>query len=223
MSNKQRVNLDALKTKLNKYINSEKGREKIKQERIKAFDANKNFGKSEFGITNKYFYSALGDAFMMHLDNEIFTDPRSSNGLKDISSKLINSSEGYIVSNPIKIDDDLYKVYITFNKEMLRRKSLKAENFQGDTYYTGEGINNILALFNNGMDISAEKQAEMYGHSYSGSGAPFGLWETHNIMVRATTHRDPLLFMQRTAREFLRDNEKYNIVSVDISDIYKKA
>lgn len=223
MGDKKRVNLDTLKTKLDKYINSEKGREKIKQERIKAFDANKTFGKSEFGATTKYFYSALGDAFMIHLDNEIFGDPRSSQGLKGISSSLINSSDGYIVSNPIKIDDDLYKVYITFNQEKLRRNSLLAENWNGETYYTGEGINNILALFNNGMDISADKQADMYGHSYSGSGAPFGLWETHNVMVRATTHRDPLLFMQRTARDFLRDNEKYNIVSVDISDIYKKV
>lgn len=223
-----KINIESLKSKIDNYAKSDVGKEKIKQKRIEAFDKGETFGKSnkyEITFASLDDYKILGHLFMLALDSTIKLDPRSSSALKKISSDLVDNNK-YTVIKPLKYNDDSYRLNVIFNKDNLKRKSLLKEDGFGGQYYTGEGINNILALFNNGMDISEKKRGELYDNSYlgyTGLGAPFGLWETHGINVRGTTHRDPLLFMQNTAKHFLSENkEKYNLKSTKISDDYIK-
>ena len=204
------INIDSIMKKTKKFSKTKQGVEKVKTLREKAFDQNKTFGKRKVageGIICKEDYITASKKYLDLLINFARTDPRVSEGLRGIIEDVafLNNT----VSQPQKAGKGLYKVGIEFNKASLRRNSLLAEK-RGGSYYTGEGIENILALFNNGMDIHAKT-------------VPIGLWESHGIVVRATTHRDALKFMQSTTQEFLDlYRRKYEVKSLDIDEIYKQ-
>lgn len=75
-------------------------------------------------------------------------------------------------------------IYVYFSDEDLSRESL----LLSDGRRTGDGINNIIALFNNGYEIASKI-------------TPRGIWEGHNDnkAVRAKRKRERLEFMQSAA------------------------
>jgi hypothetical protein len=101
----------------------------------------------------------------------------------------------------------------------LHRDSLLAatdyESYSGEWgAYTGDGIDNIVALFNNGYHASA--------HVY-------GWWESHadgaftkSRWIRSRKDREALHFIQQAADDFNANyGSKYN-VTVSIADIYER-
>lgn len=202
-----KINDKSILSKVRSFAKTAEGKEKIKESRIEAFDNNREFGKGS-GITSKQDFSTISFGYLSALENFGIEDSRVSRGLRNIIDTV---SESAIISKAEKVGKDKYKVSIEFPKGKLRRNSLFAEDSVGDTYYTGNGINNILALFNNGMDIDKQKNV------------PYGLWETHGIEVRAIPHRDALKFMQSTAQDFYQANQKrFEISSIDINEEYKQ-
>lgn len=119
-------------------------------------------------------------------------------------------------SGPTKNPDGSYSVQIFFDEEDLRRESLE-NDYQT---YTGDGIENIVALFNNGMDAKDFAYGWWDNHGPSGSAFSRSMPGDKFAWVRSKKHRDPLLFMQAAVEEF---NTKYSArygVSVVLSDDY---
>lgn len=196
------INIDSIVQKTKKYANSTAGKEKVQQLREQAFDKNQKFGKqlNQDGIISKNNYSDNAKKYLSVLRSYATNNPEVSNGLSGIIQQAVNNAT---VSKPEKLSKGLYKVNIEFDHNLLRRESLVG-------YYTGDYIENILALFNNGMDI---KNGE----------PPIGYWDSHGIRVRATSHREALHFMQNTIDEFMKLNKKrFDIKSANIGDIYKQ-
>lgn len=196
------INIDSIVQKTKKYANSTAGKEKVQQLREQAFDKNQKFGKqlNQDGIISKNNYSNNAKKYLNVLRSYAINNPEVSDGLSEIIQQAVNNAT---ISKPEKLSKGLYKVNIEFDHNLLRRESLVG-------YYTGEYIENILALFNNGMDI---KNGE----------PPIGYWDSHGIRVRATSHREALHFMQNTINEFMKLNKKrFDIKSANIGDIYKQ-
>lgn len=196
------INIDSIVQKTKKYANSTACKEKVQQLREQAFDKNQKFGKqlNQDGIISKNNYSDNAKKYLDILKLYAVSQPEVSDGLSEIIQQTVNHAT---ISRPEKVGKGMYKVSIEFDHELLRRESIVG-------YYTGEYIENILALFNNGMDI---KNGE----------PPIGYWDSHGIRIRATAHRDALRFMQNTVDEFMKLNKKrFDIKSADIGDIYKQ-
>lgn len=193
------INIDSILKKTKKFAGSSAGKNKVQQLREKAFDRNESFGVSNgSGIVSKEGYVQATKLYLDLLKN--YKDDRFSPALYQIIKETIANAS---VSEPEKLGKGLYKVSITFNQALLRRDSIVG-------YYTGNYINNILALFNNGMDIRNGQP-------------PIGYWDTHGIRIKAVSHRDSLLFMQNTTREFMNINKKlFDIKTIDIGEIYKR-
>lgn len=196
------IDIDSIIKKTKKYADSTAGKQKVQELREQAFDKNKKFGKpiNSDGIVSNQDYSNNAKKYLDVLDLYCETQPEVSDGLKGIIKQVIENAK---ISRPKKIRKGEYQVDIEFNHDLLKRESL--------VYYeTGKYIENILALFNNGMDIT-------------NGNPPIGYWDSHGIRVRATTHREALKFMQKTIQEFMKNNKKrFDIKSADIGDVYKQ-
>ena len=202
------INEEQILKKIKKYAASPEGKQNIEAKRKEAFKNKQKFGKStgENSVITVNDYAKLASKWFKY-----FLDATADTNNPALFEIAANALASAIVGKPEKIGEGLYKVSIVFDKKQLRRESLTGEDFWGSEYKTGEGIDNILALFNNGMDIEYGKPV------------PYGKWETHGIYVRATTHRDALQFMQKALQEYMNEYRKtFNIKSGDIGDIYKK-
>ena len=101
-----------------------------------------------------------------------------------------------------KTADGDYYVDVFFNEQNLSRESLE-NDYQT---YTGDGIENIVALFNNGMDAKDFAYGWWNDHAPSGEALGRSMPGDKCAWVRSVKHRDPLLFMQAAVDEF---NAKY--------------
>lgn len=90
-----------------------------------------------------------------------------------------------------------YECYIYFTDD-LSRNSLETDDSQG------EGINNIVALFNNGYVASAPKYGWWNGHSPTGESVYRSGQNNNSAYVRSTQARPSLHFMQAAIEDFYK-------------------
>lgn len=121
---------------------------------------------------------------------------------------IARSSEDFYVSTPTKwVDEDgdginEWMVSLTFSEQAVKRKSLaiKGKTFHdnGDVIgYSGEGINNIISLFDTGYPLEKERTEP----------AVYGWWLSKNKYVAAVRARAGLDFIQHSVDRF---NEMYS-------------
>lgn len=196
------INIDSILKKTKKFIKTDECSQLIKEKRIEAFDKGKSFGVStDGGITNKNAYRGVASGFL----NRINPGDNASDALNSIIEQLPNNSQ---VSQVKKVGKDCYSVNLSFDKDYLYRPSLWTGSYYGDEY-TGEGIHNILALFNNGYVLKGR--------------TPFGWWESRDVYLRTVPReKEPLKFMQKSTKEFLNlYKNKYEIKEINLNEVYK--
>ncbi len=120
---------------------------------------------------------------------------------------------------PVQGEDGVYSIKISFQENSLSRKSLYATEHslllnKDVSYYTGEGIDNIAALFNNGYEIDVQHK-----------NLPYGLWENKGYYTHALQERKGSKFVNNVADDFLemeaRDREfgPY-IIDIEVTEDY---
>lgn len=200
------LNIDSIMKKTKKFSESQDGQNKVKMLREKAFDENRQFGTTrKGGIVSKEDFKRVAQEFLQQIIKSCAENPLASSGTIATVRKIVEDNK--TISSADKVGRGTYRVSVDFDDTALRRESLIETKFGGRT---GDGIDNILALLNNGMDTATGK-------------APWGFWETHgDILVHALAHREPLNFMQDAMREFLsKYEEKYVLKSLDTGEEYK--
>ena len=99
-------------------------------------------------------------------------------------------------SVPAKQPDGSYEVVLRFDPDSLHRDSL-----ENDLGY--DGIDNIVALFNNGYHAKNYVYGWWNGHSPTGNSLTRGVTGDEGYAwVRSEKEREPLQFMQDAATEF---------------------
>ena len=118
-------------------------------------------------------------------------------------------------STPQKNGDGDYVVYLNFDESALHRDSLENDEREYD------GIDNIVALLNNGMHASGFTYGWWNGHKPTGESLAFSVHGAEDYAwVRSVKDRDPLLFMQSAVAEFdTKYSKKYGAKAV-LSDDY---
>lgn len=193
------MQINSIMKKVKDFIETPKGREKIREARIDAFTKGKKFGTGE-GITSPNDYVEVAKKYFDTLETTVNGDGRSSSSLKQIVKNLKNTST---ILNPAKVSRTRIGVEIEFDKKSLVRESV-------DYDYKRSSIDNIVALFNNGFDVPE-------------GNTPYGNWE-HNgryYHIKGWTHRDALKFMQTASRNFKAENrEKYKLYKIELDKKY---
>ena len=147
--------------------------------------------------------------------------------------------ESLIVSEPYKLSSGKYKVSLRFDPAAVHRDSLSSTespnsvNFpkkkDGSLYrgrteerrqdamdmygaFTGEGIDNIVALFNNGHEKKSKSVFGFWHHSGSTDDSS-GIWNDW-VLVRSKNDREPLRFMNDAVNDFnTKYSAKYSVVA----------
>lgn len=127
--------------------------------------------------------------------------------------KSLGSSLYY--TKPYKAHDGTYEVAICFLEKELHRESLYDEEYP-------DGIENIVALLNNGMHA----KDYVYG-SWDNRKPTGGLDLRGDILsgqfayVRSKKDRDPLFFMQYAVQKFeAKYGEKYGVIQIKLNSDY---
>lgn len=129
-------------------------------------------------------------------------------------SVMYHMNAGHVfISEPRKVGDKYYIVDITMedgHRYRLFRPSLEIASGADKGQRTGDGIDNIVALFNNG---------------YEASGRVFGYWKFHEDLgvIGSRTSRKGLNFMQDAVRNFNRKyGDRYNVTAT-LDPIYESG
>lgn len=180
------INTGVIAEKINSYVKSTSGKKKI-YEKLQSMDKeNTDIAKSLAGLLGEYIaYTA-----------EEYELPRSVINLVT----QIEYSVGTVVK---KKNERAVEIGMHFTGD-LYRMSLSKE----DGRTTGDGIDNIIALFNNGYTARKSVKGIWHGHEELGT-------------INSVKHRDPTNFLQDAINDFINDYAgEYNI-TVSLSPKYK--
>lgn len=121
--------------------------------------------------------------------------------LDDIGT-IIQTEEGFEI--PLYFEGDLHR-----------------DSLDNDLGY--EGINNIVALFNNGYHAQNYVYGWWDNHSPSGAAIGHSLYNDNYAWVRSKKERDALKFIQQAISDFNGNyGSEYNITAVIAADIYEQ-
>ena len=113
---------------------------------------------------------------------------------------------------------DAPKIGIFFNKADLSRPSVDPQ----DGVHHWDGVDNIVAVLNNGVHAKDYAYGWWEGHASTGSVAMRSFNSDHDAFIRTTKDRPALLFMQDAIREFnTKYRKKYHVMAVCGTDYAK--
>ena len=153
----------------------------------------------------------LTQAKMAALANELISILRNTAASYDLAPSVMAhfDSLAYVVQD---LGNEQYECDIYFADDLSRESLETDEN-------PGEGINNIIALFNNGYVASAPKYGWWNGHSPTGNESPYrsGV-NAASAYIRSTQSRPSLHFMQRAIEDFASKYQAKYPLAVVLND-----
>lgn len=199
-----KINMSSIMSKVRRYATSKDGKKRMSEvlEKYRKEGRDKTEGGSE----------VLTQAKMTELAVELISILKTTAASYDLASSIMQHFDtlDYIFQD---LGDGRFECYIYFNDD-LSRDSLETD------YNQREGINNIIALFNNGYVASAPKYGWWDGHTPTGeSGYRSGLNST-SAYVKGTQARPSLRFMQTAIEDFYSRYAKRYAMTVVLDDEY---
>ncbi len=192
------VNISAVMDKVNAFSKSNTGSKKINEYIDKCVKDGRGVTEAGSTIVTKQAMIRAAETLIMKLK-----ESASQYNLPNSVREHFNSLRA---TAPYESGKQGYKIDITFEDD-LSRMSLLITSGKNSGQHTGEGISNIIALFNNGYDASSKV---------------FGLWESHGENISSLTHRDSLNFMESTVESFNREwGNFYNAYAYISSEQYR--
>ena len=198
------VNLSSVMGKVADYANSKEGKAKMKNTIDEYKRGSKDFTAAGSEILNYDRAAGLCYAFIEYLRRIVSSHGLPSNitrHFEDLNYSVIDAG-------------DHFEGYIYFgNEDALSRESLYDERY--------EGINNIVALFNNGYVASNPVYGWWDGHHPTGDESVFRSGSLSNsAYVRSKQERPALGFMQEAVQEFYEFYKGKYAMVISLDDIY---
>ena len=200
------INMSSIMGKVRQYNNTDAGKKKI-QETVRKY---RESGKSKTDAGAELLTKPL----MAQLANELIDILKTTAQSYDLPPSVLAhfNSLTYVVED---LGNDMYQCYIYFMDD-LSRESLETDENQGD------GINNIVALFNNGYVASAPKYGWWNGHAPTGNSIQFSTPGVSNdAYVVSRQWRVSLGFMQNAIEDFYSKYRNKYAMSLTLSDEYE--
>lgn len=198
------INMSSIVSKVSKYATSKDGKKRINDVSKKYREEGKT--KTEGGS------EILTKARMAELATELISILKTTAASYDLDASVMKhfDSLDYIFQD---LGDDKFECYIYFN-DNLSRPSLEND------YKQWGGINNIVALFNNGYVASAPKYGWWNGHTPSGESVCRSGVGSANAYIQGTQARPSLRFMQSAIEDFYSKYAKRYAMTVALDDDY---
>lgn len=175
------ISESAIMGKLQAYANTSVGKRRMKDCLQAARDSGKPLASGE---------QVVGKKQMLEMATTLVEMIR-----KRLPASITDVGEALSVSEPIRHPDGSYEVILSFDSNALHRDSL--ENELGY-----EGIDNIVALFNNGYHAKNYVYGWWNGHRPSGESVYRSGTTGDYAWVRSEKEREALQFMQEAEAEF---------------------
>lgn len=190
------INMSSIMKKVKDYSESEEGRKRMKQyiEDCRR-DGRAQTATGDIIITEDIMIRAA-EALI-----RVLQETATAKGLPD---SIIKHFHSLYYNQPVLYgkENNQYKVDIQFGDD-LSRMSLKITSGSRKGEHTGEGIDNIVSLFNTGYDAEKQVYGEWEGHI-----DPY----TRENTIASLTHRDGLHFMEEAINSFNREyGELYHV------------
>lgn len=195
------ISESAIMGKLQAYANTSVGKKRMKDCLQSARDSGKPLASGE---------KVVGKKQMLEMANALAEMIR-----KRLPESIADVGETLSVGAPVRHPDGSYEVVLSFDTSALRRDSL-----ENDLGYNG--IDNIVALFNNGYHAQNYVYGWWNGHRPSGESVYRSGTTGDYAWVRSEKEREALQFMQDAEAEFNTEYaSKYGVV-VQLGSDYTK-
>lgn len=175
------ISESAIMGKLQAYANTSVGKKRMKDCIQNARDTGKPLASGE---------EVVGKKQMLEMANALAGMIR-----KRLPASIAKVGETLTVSNPVRRPDGSYEVILRFDSSALHRDSLG-----NDLGY--DGIDNIVALFNNGYHAKNYVYGWWNGHRPTGDSVYRSGTTGDYAWVRSEKEREALQFMQDAEDEF---------------------
>lgn len=175
------ISESAIMGKLQAYANTSVGKKRMKDCIQNARDTGKPLASGE---------EVVGKKQMLEMANALAGMIR-----KRLPASIAEVGETLAVSNPVRRPDGSYEVILRFDSSALHRDSL-----ENDLGY--DGIDNIVALFNNGYHAKNYVYGWWNGHRPTGDSVYRSGATGDYAWVRSEKEREALQFMQDAEAEF---------------------
>lgn len=196
----------SLSSKLNAWIKSPQGQARL-QSKLEEYNRNgiKETAAGDSVIPETRIYEAAAK-FIQVLQMTAKSYDLPDSVMKHIdgmsSSGIIQTGDGFEI--PLYFDGDLHR-----------------DSLENDLGYNG--IDNIVALFNNGYHAQNYVYGWWDNHSPSGEAVGRSLYNDDYAWVRSKKERDALKFIQQAINDFNGNyGSEYNITAVIAADIYEQ-
>ncbi len=194
------INESTLTKKINQYAITPAGKKLIRSR----IDDYRKTGKQLANGTR-----IAGKAEMTNLAKILSTITR-----KHLPASIARVGEALKDSEPVKTIGGGYEVIVRFSRDALHRDSLYEDRY--------EGIDNIVALLNNGYRASNYVYGWWDGHKPTGAATQRSSLDSDYAWIRSMKEREALHFMQDAMEEFNSlFGEKFNVTALLGSDYVK--
>lgn len=184
------INMSSIMSKVGAYSRSVSGKLRMKE----CIDKYASDGKNKTAGGGK----VRTEEDMMLAADKMISILRSTARSYDLPASVMSHFDSLDCSRPYRMPDGGMVVYVYFEDD-LSRESLE----NGENGYTGEGINNIIALFNNGYHAKDYVYGWWNGHQPHGEALSRSLDGREDFAwVRSKKDRDGLYFIQQAVRDF---------------------
>ncbi len=199
------INMSSVMSKVRRYNNSDSGKKKMR-DTIKQY---RESGKSKTDAGSELLTKPL----MAQLADELITILKTTAKSYDLPPSVLAHFDSltYVFED---LGNDMFQCYIYFLDD-LSRESLETDENQG------EGIDNIVALFNNGYVASSPKYGWWNGHKPTGESIQYSTPGVMNdAYVISRQWRVSLNFMQNAIEDFYSKYSNKYAMSLTLSDDY---
>ena len=186
----------SIEAKTRDYMNSPEGQRRA-QEKLEEYIAKgKDRTKAGSYVMHKDRMRRIADEFVKVVQSMTTASALSSTGFSNPAS-VVDLFHSMQISNPEKLDDNTYKVTVTFTGN-LYRPSLDSAKYGG--------IDNIVALFNNG---------------YAAPGAEYVIGTWHGETISGNPFRDSGRFMQAAQKQIENKYASRDVI-VELNPVYER-
>lgn len=198
------INISLIMGKTQQYVDSPYGHKKVAAARNIALRKGSTFGTIT-GTGEAFGSSQMELAAIKLVDILIANLPDS---IRDSFRSDWDSIGGWY-TQPYQSSDDCWEIDVIIPSSLLDRPSLTSYVEEGSKHYTGRGVDNIVALLNNGWSYPEER-------------APFGTWESKGAEIYAKHERRGGHFMQQAVTDFNGNyGSDFSCTAKLNTDIYK--
>ncbi len=197
------INMSSIMNKVKAYASSKEGKERTRAV-LKKY-------REEGRLTTDGGGEVLTKATMSRLAQELINILKTTANSYDLPNSVMAHFDS-LTATFEDLGNDKFACYIYFADD-LSRESLETDYNQGD------GINNIIALFNNGYVASAPKYGWWNGHSPTGESLNRAMTGTESYAyVQSKQARPSLRFMQAAIEDFYSHYKSKYAMTVTLND-----